>query len=111
SPDDSQVKATVSIGIAVFPDHAEDAKDLFIFADNMMYKAKAEGRNRISIPTQQDILEVFKSLGEKTMIVSNAIEEKKIVPYFQPVKNTITGAIEGHEVFSRIETDKGVLTA
>jgi diguanylate cyclase (GGDEF)-like protein len=111
APDGSHVKATVSIGIAVFPDHAEDAKDLFIFADNMMYKAKAEGRNRISMPTQQDILEVFKTLGEKTLIVSNAIEEKKIVPYFQPVMNTATGAIECHEVFSRIETDKGVLTA
>jgi diguanylate cyclase (GGDEF)-like protein len=110
-PDGSSVKATVSIGLAVFPDHADDAKDLFIFADNMMYKAKAEGKNRISIPNQQDILEVFKTLGEKTLLVSNAIEEKKIVPYFQPIMNTTTGALEGHEVFSRIETDKGILTA
>ncbi|MBF0559327.1 MAG: bifunctional diguanylate cyclase/phosphodiesterase [Nitrospirae bacterium] len=111
APDGTQVKATVSIGAAVYPDHADNAKDLFIFADNMMYKAKSLGRNRISIATHEDILEVFKALSEKTLIVSNAIEEKKLMPYFQPVLNTATGDIECHEVFSRIVTDKGILTA
>ncbi len=111
APDGTHVKATVSIGLAVFPDHAENARDLFIFADNMMYKAKTTGKNRIVVPTQEDILDVFKTLGEKTLIVSNAIEDKKIVPYFQPVINSVTGAVECHEVFCRIETDKGVLTA
>ncbi len=111
APDGTQVKATVSIGVAIYPDHAENEKDLFIFSDNMMYKAKALGRNRICMPAQEDILEVFKTLGEKTLIVSNAIADKKIVPYFQPVMNTQTGAIECHEVFSRIETERGVLTA
>ena len=65
----------------------------------------------ITIPTKQDILEVFKTQGEKALIVSDAIEKKKIVPYFQPIIDTTTGTIEGHEVFSRIETDKGLLTA
>lgn len=111
APDGTHVKATVSIGLAVFPDHADNAKDLFIFADNMMYKAKAEGKNRIIIPTQKDIIDVFKTLSEKTFVVSNAIEEKKIVPYFQPIINTKTGKIECCEVFSRIETDKGILNA
>lgn len=111
APDGTHVKATVSIGLAVFPDHADNARDLFIFADNMMYKAKAEGKNRIIIPTQKDIIDVFKTLSEKTFIVSTAIEEKKIVPYFQPIINTKTGEIECCEVFSRMETDKGVLNA
>lgn len=111
APDGTEVKATVSIGGAVFPDHAENARDLFIFADNMMYKAKSLGRNKVSMATHEDILEAFKALSEKTLLVSNAIEEKKLEPYFQPVLNTATGVIECHEVFSRIETDKGILTA
>lgn len=109
--DGTHVKATVSMGLSVFPDHADNAKDLFIFADNMMYKAKAEGKNRIIVPTQKDIIEVFKTLSEKTFIVSNAIEEKKITPYFQPIINTKTGEIECYEVFSRMQTDKGILNA
>ena len=111
APDGTHVKATVSIGLAVFPDHAENAKDLFVLANNMMYKAKTSGRNRLVMPTSEDILAVFKALGEKTLIVSNAIRDRKIMPYFQPVMNTTTGTIEGHEVFSRIQTDTGILTA
>ena len=43
-----RLHASASIGVAVYPDHAADPKDLFLFADSMMYRAKAEGRNRIS---------------------------------------------------------------
>jgi diguanylate cyclase (GGDEF)-like protein len=111
APDGTHVRATVSIGLAVFPDHADNARDLFIFADNMMYKAKAEGKNRIIIPTQKDIIDVFRTLSEKTFVVSNAIEEKKITPYFQPIINIKTGEVECYEVFSRMETDKGILNA
>ena len=76
SQDGAKVKATVSIGFAVYPVHAASAKDLFLFADTMMYKAKSEGKNTIIIPTEEDVVEVFRATGEKTIIVMNAIEEK-----------------------------------
>ncbi len=111
APDGISVRATVSIGMAVFPDHADNAKDLFIFADNMMYKAKSEGKNKIAVPTSKDILDTFKAISEKTLAVTNAIEQKKIIPYFQPIMSTETGKIECYEIFSRIETDKGIMNA
>jgi diguanylate cyclase (GGDEF)-like protein len=46
APCGTKVKATVSIGISVFPDHADNANDLFVFADKMMYKAKSERKDR-----------------------------------------------------------------
>ncbi len=107
----TKVKATVSIGLAVYPVHSESAKDLFMFADNMMYKAKSEGKNTITIPTEEDLVEVFRTTGEKTLIVINAIEEKTVIPYFQPIINIETGRVECHEVLSRIRTDKGILNA
>ena len=109
--DGSKIKATVSIGFAVCPVHAENAKDLFLFADNMMYKAKSEGKNTIIIPTEDDIVEVFRATGEKTAIVMSAIEEKTLIPYFQPIIDVVTGKVEGHEVLSRIKTDNGILDA
>ncbi len=109
--DGSKIKATVSIGFAVFPVHAVSAKDLFLFADNMMYKAKSEGKNTVIIPTEEDVVEVFRATGEKTIIVMNAIEGKTIIPYFQPIVNMENGRVEGHEVLSRIRTDKGILDA
>jgi len=109
--DGAKVKATVSIGFAVYPIHAENAKDLFLFADNMMYKAKSEGKNTIIIPTENDVVEVFRATGEKTAIVMSAIEEKTLIPYFQPIIDVGTGKVEGYEVLSRIKTDKGILDA
>lgn len=106
-----RVKATISIGMAVFPEHAADAKDLFLFADNMMYKAKTEGKNRIGIPTEEDIIEIFKKTGEMSMIIQEAIEQKRIIPYFQPIADTKTGEIAAYEVLSRIEADGRILNA
>jgi diguanylate cyclase (GGDEF)-like protein len=41
------ISATVSIGVASFPAHASDARDLIHRADIAAYRAKAQGRNRV----------------------------------------------------------------
>lgn len=106
-PEGARIKATVSIGISVCPDHARDIKDLFVFADNMMYKAKVEGKNRIGMPTQEDVMEVFRQIGEKSFTILNAVEEKRIIPHLQPIMNTRTGLPEAYEVLSRLQLDDG----
>jgi diguanylate cyclase (GGDEF)-like protein len=40
------LECTVSIGVALFPDHARDPDDLRAAADKAMYEAKRAGRNR-----------------------------------------------------------------
>ncbi len=105
SPDLATVQATVSIGIAIYPEHAKDPKDLFLFADNMMYKAKTGGKNRIGFPTAEDVVEVFRSIGEKSLIIANAITEKRVVPYFQPILDVTHNRIIAVEVLSRIHLD------
>lgn len=40
---------TVSIGVAIYPEHGETPKDLYKSADDALYKAKAEGRNCVVI--------------------------------------------------------------
>ena len=39
----------VSLGIAFYPDHANDAEALIECADHAMYRAKAAGKNRVEI--------------------------------------------------------------
>ncbi len=109
--DGTPVKATASIGFAVYPVHATTAKDLFLFADNMMYKAKCGGKDTIIVPTGEDVVEVFRAVGEMTSVVTKAVEEKSVIPYFQPIVNLETGRVECHEVLCRIQTDKGILAA
>ena len=73
APDGAQLSGSVSIGMATYPDHAVAMKDLFLFADNMMYRAKAEGKNRVVVPDAQDVIDVFRTLGEKSMLILNAV--------------------------------------
>ena len=42
-------KVTISQGIASFPEHADNIKTLLEKADQALYRAKKEGRNRVSI--------------------------------------------------------------
>jgi diguanylate cyclase (GGDEF)-like protein len=37
----------ISIGVATFPEHAQNALELFQAADRALYRAKAEGKNRV----------------------------------------------------------------
>ena len=43
-----QFYITASIGVVVFPDDADNEKDLLINADKAMYKSKQEGRDKVS---------------------------------------------------------------
>ncbi|NTV10105.1 MAG: bifunctional diguanylate cyclase/phosphodiesterase [Zoogloea sp.] len=104
SPEE-RIKGTVSIGIATYPAHADDAKDLFLFADNMMYKAKAEGKSRIGIPSAQDVVDVFRDITAKSVMILAAIEERSVVPFFQPILDVQSGEICAYEVLSRLEVD------
>jgi diguanylate cyclase (GGDEF)-like protein len=47
--DGMQVQLSVSIGVALFPDHAGDAKELVLRADAAMYWAKHEGGDRYMV--------------------------------------------------------------
>ena len=40
---------TVSLGVAMFPDHGATGRDVLRAADDAMYRAKAQGRNRVVV--------------------------------------------------------------
>jgi diguanylate cyclase (GGDEF)-like protein/PAS domain S-box-containing protein len=47
--DGRSVNLTMSVGVALFPDHGENASSLIAAADQAMYRAKALGRDRIVV--------------------------------------------------------------
>ncbi|HEY5761700.1 MAG TPA: EAL domain-containing protein [Rhodocyclaceae bacterium] len=100
--DGAHVRGSVSIGLAVYPDHARETRDLFLFADSMMYRAKADGKNRVAIPTEQDVVEVFRSIGEKSQYILQAVEDRRVEPYFQPIVEMGSGRIAAVEVLGRL---------
>ena len=40
---------TISLGIAIYPEHGKDAHGLISTSDQAMYTSKLEGRNRTSL--------------------------------------------------------------
>ncbi|MBU0592242.1 MAG: diguanylate cyclase [Gammaproteobacteria bacterium] len=49
-----EAQVTASTGIAIFPDHGDDAETLLENADSAMYRAKKEGRNTWRFHEQHD---------------------------------------------------------
>ena len=102
SPEGGRAKSSVSIGIASWPEHAREAKDLFLVADNMMYRAKAQGKNGHCLPTDADVVEVLRGVSEKYLLLQQAIEDRSILPYFQPIVSATEGIVEAYEVLMRV---------
>ncbi len=109
--EDSKIRGTMSIGITIYPDHGSSARDLFLVADNMMYRAKREGKNTLVFPSEDDVADVFKQIGDKSMLILEAIEGNKILPYFQPIMEISTGSVVTHELLMRIELNGEITTA
>jgi diguanylate cyclase (GGDEF)-like protein len=47
--EDQEIKATLSLGIAVFPIHGSGAEEVLMHADQALYQAKRRGRNRVIV--------------------------------------------------------------
>jgi diguanylate cyclase (GGDEF)-like protein len=96
---DELIRATISAGVS-----SGTAKRLEVFsqAEDALYSVKASGKNAIlffesfSLKDTQRFREVRKKLIE-------AIRNRSIYPYFQPIVSLRTGDIFGYEVLSRIK--------
>ncbi len=104
--DGGKVSGSVSIGMAIYPLHAETPHDLFLFADNMMYKAKEGGKNEIGVPSEDEVAEVFRDVAHTTSLVVSAVNDGRIIPYFQPIMDLKENSIVAFEVLSRMVLDE-----
>ena len=98
-----------SVGIAVFPHDAHDAADLQRFADMALYRAKSSGGRRWSRfdAELRDESERRRTLEDE---LRRAIPAGEIVPWFQPIVDSMTGRMVGVEVLARWQhPEKGLL--
>ncbi len=106
-----ELSGSASIGMAVYPLHADTAKDLFLFADTMMYKAKGAGKNQVGSPREEDVAAGFRDMTETTLRGVEAVNEGRIEPWFQPIMDLGSGRIIGYEALSRLILDDTHLEA
>jgi len=89
-----------SIGISLYPDHAQIPTDLLKFADTAMYRAKERGRNTYQLYDQQMDAEARR----RTLMTSalrRALEKREFRLQFQPRLSLLDGRIGGVEALLR----------
>ncbi|HEX5539385.1 MAG TPA: EAL domain-containing protein, partial [Methylophilaceae bacterium] len=97
---DDVVYPTVSIGLTVYPDDADNIDDLLKNADQAMYEAKRQGRNRYTYFTpamQQAALNRMQLTRE----LRNALADGQFRVVYQPVVELATGAVAKAEALIR----------
>ena len=102
---------SVSIGVALFPQHASSAAELVSGADAAMYLVKQDGRHglrfadrSLSTGARQDL--------EMVADLRRGIAQSEFLPYYQPIVDTLTGQVPGAEALLRWQhPQRGLVTA
>ncbi len=101
-----KVRVTASFGLIEFPRQAKELNELMTGADIAMYKAKKSGKNALALAEKDDAFlsaEIFKT-GE---FIKRAIDEDRLLPFYQPIVNVQTGELYAYEVLARIKEPNG----
>ena len=101
--EDRSLRLTTSLGIALFPDHADNAEDLIARADTAMYQAKDAGKNawriyRSDLDTTQQMV-TRRSWNDRIL---HALENDLMDLQFQGVYSTVDRALSHFEVLVRM---------
>lgn len=111
-PQGTTVHITCSIGLSLYPKHASNKEDLFMVADNMLYKVKDNGKNSLSYPDEEDLLEVYKESNDQSLFIMQSLETgEAIEPNYQPIVDMQTGQVEVHELLMRLRQDGQLMSA
>ncbi|WP_457595030.1 EAL domain-containing protein [Hydrogenimonas sp.] len=103
------IHITVSIGIASNPEHFKSVPEAIKRADEMLYIAKREGRNKIifDIENHDRPQSEKKTIGE----VKEALEDGRVVCYYQPIVDLRSLKVLKYEALVRmIDRDGRVLS-
>jgi diguanylate cyclase (GGDEF)-like protein len=103
--------ATISVGIAMFGGQGEvGAESVLVAADQAMYEAKQEGRNRITL---------FHAAGDEagapprpqttSARIRDAITQNRLRLATQPIRDLASGGIERYELLLRMTGESGEL--
>lgn len=95
-----RVAVTGSIGVALFPDNADNRDDLIKAADNAMYSAKERGRNSYAFYSN-DMAEHALARLKIEQGLARALANEELELHYQPVVALADGRLVGFEALIR----------
>ncbi len=103
--------ATISVGITMFGAGREaGAETVLVAADEAMYRAKDEGRNRIALFHGPDERDRAARRGQTTSArIRDALTQNRLSLATQPIRNLASGGVERYELLLRMTGEDGQL--
>jgi diguanylate cyclase (GGDEF)-like protein len=112
APDGNPAHLSCSIGVAIFPDHAKDSRELFLTADSLMYKAKEQGKNTVVFPDIEKPSESQLNYEKINILLLKALSQPYLlIPYFQPILDIQNNKYNMHEALMRINSEGKIIKA
>jgi len=112
--DESSHKITVSLGIALFPEHGDTVDELLTNVDLAMYKAKAKANGRsnwhVYSADTLDKYEMRNRMDWKAKI-QKSLELNRFILYYQPILDIKANTISHYEALVRMQDEDGGIIA
>ncbi|MCK9337465.1 MAG: EAL domain-containing protein [Arcobacteraceae bacterium] len=103
-----ELRINASIGIAVYPNHGLDAKQIFQNSDASLYLAKEQGRGVFAYYSDELTIAALKRVEIETKL-RNALLKSELKLYYQPQYCMKTDKIIGVEALIRWQKSDGTL--
>ncbi|PKO73696.1 MAG: hypothetical protein CVU23_01350, partial [Betaproteobacteria bacterium HGW-Betaproteobacteria-17] len=99
----SNLRLTASIGIALFPQHGDNAEDLVAHADTAMYQAKGGGKNTWAVyDASRNTTEAMLARMTWRSRIAQALEQDGLELHFQGIYQTRDGSLSHLEALVRM---------
>ncbi len=107
---DKTIPVSINVGISLYPKDAHDPLSLFEKASMAMNFAKSEGENTYRF-FREELNEYVSKYFELKERIEKALDENRLILYFQPYFYTKTLKLAGFESLLRLyDQEKGLLT-
>lgn len=102
--DDALVNISSSVGVSMYPEHAQSKHELMVYADAAMYAAKKSGRNTYKF-YHQDITNDTERYSKMDERLRHALANDGLSLAYQPKVDVATGEVTGVEALVRWHDD------